>query len=95
MIFFMISKMDLNHTCGATCKDRRKHCYTSNLVKSMFLQDGQGQTSLKSKDIMRKFKYDYDIEMSYYHAYTKKQMALKYINANSSVSYHHLYSYMN
>jgi len=34
--FFMISKMDLNHTCGAPCKDKRK-CYTSNLVESVIL----------------------------------------------------------
>jgi len=35
--FFMISNMDLNHTCGAPCNDKRKRCYTSNLMKSVIL----------------------------------------------------------
>jgi len=64
-------------------------------MKSVILQDVQDQPSLKPKDIRRKFKYDYDIEMSYYYVYTGKQMAMKDIYGDDSVSYHHLYSYMN
>ena len=33
--------------------------------------------------------------MSYYYAYTRKQIAMKDKYDNDSVSYHHLYSYMN
>ena len=91
----MISNMDLNHTCGAPCKDKRKCHYMSNLVKSVIFQDFQNQPSLKPKDIRRNFKYDYGIELSYYYAYAGKQMAMKDTYSNDSVSYHHLYSYMN
>jgi len=75
--FFMISKMELNHTCGAPCKDRRKHITRVISMKSVILQDVQDQPSLKPKDIRRKCKYDYDIEMNYYYVYTGKQMAMK------------------
>ena len=67
-----MSKMDLTHTCGAPYKNKRKHHYTGNLMKSVILQNVQDQSSLKPKDIMCKFKYDYDIELSYYYAYTGK-----------------------
>ena len=69
--------MDLNYTCSVPCKDKRKCHHTSNLVKSVILQNVQDQPSLKPKDIRRKFKYDYGIELSYYYAYTGKQMAMK------------------
>ena len=35
------------------------------------------------------------MELSYYYAYTEKQMAMKDIYGDNSVSYHNLYSYMN
>jgi len=91
----MINKMNLNHSCGASCKDKRKHRYTSNLVRIVILQDVQDQPSLNPKDIRRKFKYEHDIELSYYFACAGKQMAMKYIYGDDSVFYHHLYSYMN
>ena len=75
--------MDLNHTYDAPCKDNKKCCYTSKLVKSVIFQDVQGQLLLKSKDIRREFKYDYGIELSYYYAYSRKKMAMKYTHTHT------------
>ena len=46
---FMLSKMDLNYTCSAPCKDKRKHRYTNNLVENVILQDVQDQPSLNER----------------------------------------------
>ena len=68
--FFMISKMELNHTCDAPYKNRRKYHYMSNLVKSVILQDVQNHPLLKLEDIKCKFRLRYRDELLCIHRKT-------------------------
>ena len=49
---------------------------------------------MKPKDIIERFKRDYGRLLSYYYAHIEKELALKKIYGDNSLSYHHLKSYI-
>ena len=50
--FFMIKKIENNHTCGVACKDIRNHCFMSKLIKELIHDEVRDKPSVKLKDII-------------------------------------------
>ena len=85
--FFMIKKIKNSHTYGIACNDIRNCRFTSKLIKKLIRDEVWDNPSVKPKYIIERFRRDYGRSLSYYYAYIGKELALKEIYSDDSLSY--------
>lgn len=87
---FFIRTYNFNHSCGAGLRDVNKVTISSRFVKSLILDQIRDAPMKKSKDIIAEFRREYNFNLSYYYAYSGKQLALKEIYGDDAMSYNDL-----
>jgi len=75
-------------------KISENHCFTSKLIKKLIHGEVWDKPFVKLKDIIERFRKNYGRQLSYYYTYTGKELTLKEIYGDDSLSYHHLISYI-
>ena len=63
--FFVIKKIENNHTCGIECKYIRNYHFTNKLIKELIRSEIQDKPSVKPKYIIERFRRNYGRPLSY------------------------------
>lgn len=87
---FVISKMIDKHSCRKGFETFQKPAVSSELVKNLILDDVQRRPSIKPKDLVTKFSVEYGLKVKYYFARMGKELALKELYGDFSISYNQL-----
>ncbi|OVA07378.1 hypothetical protein BVC80_985g4 [Macleaya cordata] len=90
---FMIKELNLNHTCGAGFRDTRRPPMSSRLVKCLMLKELMDNPSTKPKDIIKRFKTYYGVDLEYYFAYAGRNLAMTEIYGDAAKFYSKLVWY--
>ena len=91
---FFIRTYNFHHSCGAGLRDVNKVNISSRFVKSLIVDQIRDAPMKKPTDIMKEFRRDYNFTLSYYYAYSGKQLALKEIYGDDAMSYNDLHWYL-
>ncbi|OVA05237.1 hypothetical protein BVC80_8095g4 [Macleaya cordata] len=89
----MIKELNLNHTCGAGFRDTSRPPMSSRLVKCLMLKELMDNPSTKPKDIIKRFKTYYGVDLEYYFAYAGRNLAMTEIYGDAAKSYSKLIWY--
>ena len=91
---FFIRTYNFDHSCGAGLRDVNRVHISSRFVKSLIIDQIRDAPMKKPKDIIKEFRREYNFNLSYYYAYSGKQLALKEIYGDDAMSYNDLNWYL-
>ena len=89
-----VKNIQLIHTCGGGFRSLGSPTINSDLVKSLIVNQIRDEPKRKTKDIIKSFRRDYDVELSYYFAYKGKKLAMNDIFGDEKKSYNELVWYL-
>ncbi|KAL6226245.1 hypothetical protein ACLB2K_000208 [Fragaria x ananassa] len=93
--FFCIRKLNNEHTCNGYIRDGKSPVMGSKIVSSVLENQLRSSPLIRPVDIVKDFKRNYGIEISYYNAWKGKEMAKRDVHGDEAMSYKHLEWYVN
>ncbi|XP_024172236.1 uncharacterized protein LOC112178309 [Rosa chinensis] len=93
--FFYIRQLNNEHTCNGHIRDSSSPLMGSKIVSSVLANQVRSSPLLRPVDIVRDFKMNYGLEISYYNAWKGKEMAKKGVHGDEALSYKHMEWYVN
>ncbi|XP_034210737.1 uncharacterized protein LOC117623844 [Prunus dulcis] len=93
MVFFYIKSLNKVHTCtGAICEEKSK-MMSSRIISSVLVDRIQEEPFIKPVDIVKDFKQNYFLDISYHTAWHAKNLAKSEVHGDESSSYSQLVWY--
>ncbi|BFG34699.1 hypothetical protein CerSpe_209720 [Prunus speciosa] len=91
--FFYIKSLNKVHTCtGAICEEKSK-MMSSRIISSVLVDRIQEEPFIKPVDIVKDFKQNYGLDISYHTAWYAKNLAKSEVHGDASSSYSRLVWY--
>ncbi|CAL2264962.1 unnamed protein product [Prunus armeniaca] len=91
--FFYIRTLNNVHTCMGVGREKKSKMITSKMISSIVVDKIREKPSIKPIDIVKDFKQNYGLEISYYNAWYAKELAKSEVHGDESLSYSQLVWY--
>ncbi|XP_050113356.1 uncharacterized protein LOC126591625 [Malus sylvestris] len=85
--YFYIRRLNNNHTCSGRIRERRSKMMNSSIVSSIVADQIRSNPLIKPTDIIKNFKQNYGLDISYYNAWYGRMKAKKLVHGAEAVSY--------
>ncbi|CAL8169562.1 unnamed protein product [Prunus armeniaca] len=92
--FFYIRSLNNEHTCKGRIRERTSSMMSSKIVSSVLVDQIQSTPLIKPIEIVKDFKKNYGLDISYHNAWYGKELAKKRVHGDESLSYKHLAWYV-
>ncbi|CAL8167966.1 unnamed protein product [Prunus armeniaca] len=92
--FFYIRSLNNKHTCKGCIRERTSSMMSLKIVSSILVDQIQSKPLIKPIEIVKDFKKNYGLGISYHNASYGKELAKKMVHGDESLSYKHLAWYV-
>ncbi|XP_070674853.1 uncharacterized protein [Malus domestica] len=92
--YFYIRRLNNNHTCSGRIRERRSKMMNSSIVSSIVADQIRSNPLIKPTDIVKNFKQNYGLDISYYNAWYGRMKAKALVHGAEAVSYQQLTWYV-
>ncbi|KAL6189022.1 hypothetical protein ACLB2K_040412 [Fragaria x ananassa] len=93
--FFCVRKLNNEHTCNGYIRDGKSLVMGSKIVSPVLENQLRSSPLIRPMDIVKDFKRNYGIEISYYNAWKGKEMANRDVHGDEAMPYKYLEWYVN